>query len=271
MAVGAKAVQDYAQARAALTSAPKGTTRVTFERNGYTYATTVVTPITLPAQGSNGFLGIGASSRFERLSPWQTVTTSVTTFGSIVKGSVTSLGHFFSPSSLSNYTHYVLTNQVPSTSGSSNANPAPIVSVSKNEPPPSASAAQVMSSPANNRLMSIIGVVRLGSQTGDTQGLFGVIMLLALINIFLGLLNLLPLLPFDGGHAVIATYEAIREKVSGRPYRADVAKLLPGHLRLHGRAGAHLPEHQLPGHRPPGPPAVGSMIGSAAPGEAVRR
>ncbi len=84
-----------------------------------------------------------------------------------------------------------------------------------------------MSSPANNRLMSIIGVVRLGSQTGATQGLFGVIMLLALINIFLGLLNLLPLLPFDGGHAIIATYEAIREKLSGRPYRADVAKLLP--------------------------------------------
>ena len=40
-------------------------------------------------------------------------------------------------------------------------------------------------------------------------------MLLALINIFLGLLNLLPLLPFDGGHVAIATYEAIRE--SPRP------------------------------------------------------
>ncbi len=139
VAVGTTAVQDYAQTRAALTKAPKGTTRVTFERNGYSYATTVATPVTLPAQGSNGFLGIGATSRFERLGPWQTVTTSVTTFGSIVAGSVTSLGHFFSPSSLSSYTHYVLTNQVPATSGSTNANPAPIVSLSKNEPPPSAS------------------------------------------------------------------------------------------------------------------------------------
>ena len=116
-------------------AAPKGTTRVTFDRNGYTYATTVATPVTLPAHGSDGFLGIGAGSRFERLGPWQTVTTSVTTFGSIVKGSVTSLGHFFSPSSLSSYTHYVLTNQVPATSGSSNANPAPIVAVSKKRRP----------------------------------------------------------------------------------------------------------------------------------------
>jgi membrane-associated protease RseP (regulator of RpoE activity) len=40
------------------------------------------------------------------------------------------------------------------------------------------------------------------------------------------LLNLFPLLPFDGGHAAIATYERIRTR-RGRRYTADVAKMVP--------------------------------------------
>ena len=54
-------------------------------------------------------------------------------------------------------------------------------------------------------------------------------LLFALINIFIGLFNLVPLLPFDGGHVAIAVYERIQEKrkhLTGR-YLADVAKLLP--------------------------------------------
>ena len=49
------------------------------------------------------------------------------------------------------------------------------------------------------------------------------------INIFIGVFNLVPLLPFDGGHAAIAIYERIQERrrhVKGR-YFVDVAKLLP--------------------------------------------
>jgi len=44
--------------------------------------------------------------------------------------------------------------------------------------------------------------------------------------IFVGLLNLLPMLPLDGGHVAIAVYERIRSR-RGRPYRADVTKLMP--------------------------------------------
>jgi membrane-associated protease RseP (regulator of RpoE activity) len=39
-------------------------------------------------------------------------------------------------------------------------------------------------------------------------------------------MNLIPLLPFDGGHIAIAAYEAIRSR-PGKPYRADIRKLLP--------------------------------------------
>jgi len=43
---------------------------------------------------------------------------------------------------------------------------------------------------------------------------------------FLGVFNMLPLLPFDGGHAAIATYERIRSR-GGRVYRADIGKMVP--------------------------------------------
>ena len=36
-----------------------------------------------------------------------------------------------------------------------------------------------------------------------------------------------PLLPFDGGHAAIATYERLRSRRGQAPYRADVAKMIP--------------------------------------------
>jgi membrane-associated protease RseP (regulator of RpoE activity) len=35
-----------------------------------------------------------------------------------------------------------------------------------------------------------------------------------------------PLLPFDGGHAAIATYERLRSR-NGRVYRADISKMVP--------------------------------------------
>jgi membrane-associated protease RseP (regulator of RpoE activity) len=38
--------------------------------------------------------------------------------------------------------------------------------------------------------------------------------------------NMFPLLPFDGGHAAMATYERLRSR-PGRPYRADAGKMIP--------------------------------------------
>ena len=49
----------------------------------------------------------------------------------------------------------------------------------------------------------------------------------AAINIGIGFVNMLPMLPLDGGHVAVATYERIRTR-RGRPrYVADVTKLLP--------------------------------------------
>jgi membrane-associated protease RseP (regulator of RpoE activity) len=41
-----------------------------------------------------------------------------------------------------------------------------------------------------------------------------------------GVFNLVPLLPLDGGHLAIATYERLRSR-HGRRYQADVGKMMP--------------------------------------------
>jgi membrane-associated protease RseP (regulator of RpoE activity) len=82
------------------------------------------------------------------------------------------------------------------------------------------------SAPSNdnaNRPVSIIGIAQIGSQVG----FYDLLVLMILVNLFFGIFNLVPLLPLDGGHAAIAIYEKIRSVRLGRPYRADIAKLMP--------------------------------------------
>ena len=77
----------------------------------------------------------------------------------------------------------------------------------------------------DGRLISIIGFVQIGSQDVADRAAF-MLFLFFQVNMFVGIFNMLPLLPLDGGHAVMAIYERIRSR-PGRPYHADFAKLLP--------------------------------------------
>jgi membrane-associated protease RseP (regulator of RpoE activity) len=86
--------------------------------------------------------------------------------------------------------------------------------------------------------VSIVGGGRLAGEVvssdeltaGDATGFL--LVLIGGFNLFLGLFNLLPLLPLDGGHIAGALYEAARRgiaRVRGRPDPGyvDVARLLP--------------------------------------------
>ena len=75
------------------------------------------------------------------------------------------------------------------------------------------------------RLLSPVGLVRLASSTADS-GIRSVLWLLVMINVFVGIFNMVPLPPFDGGHVAVATYEAVRSR-KGRRHMVDMAKLLP--------------------------------------------
>ena len=76
------------------------------------------------------------------------------------------------------------------------------------------------------RFVSPVGVVVLAHETTQV-GISYVLWLLILINIFVGVFNMIPLLPLDGGHVAIALYEKVRSLRSKTPYHADVNKLAP--------------------------------------------
>jgi membrane-associated protease RseP (regulator of RpoE activity) len=75
------------------------------------------------------------------------------------------------------------------------------------------------------RLLSPVGLVKVAHAAADS-GLRSVLYLLLSINVFVGVFNMVPLLPLDGGHVAIATYERLRSR-KGRRYQVDMAKLIP--------------------------------------------
>jgi membrane-associated protease RseP (regulator of RpoE activity) len=143
--------------------------------------------------------------------PFESVPKSASEFGSLVSTTFSGLGSFFSLSGLRSFGHQVVT------AGSTTA------------PPKACAGAPATTSSgggsSNGQVVSILGAVQLGSQL-YSLGISSLFVFLAFINLFIGVVNLLPMLPLDGGHVAIAVYERIRSR-RGRPYHADVAKLLP--------------------------------------------
>ena len=76
-----------------------------------------------------------------------------------------------------------------------------------------------------NRFLSPVGLASLASNTA-AHGVAAVLTLLILLNLFVGIFNMIPLPPFDGGHVAVATYEAIRSR-RGERHMVDMNKLLP--------------------------------------------
>jgi len=154
------------------------------------------------------------------------VGSAASNFKDLAGASLQGFGKLFSPSGLKNYATTVFSTG-PTDGGADQRSEvaqqqAGIVPVDSNAPP----AVSGATPESQDRFVSVVGIVGIGSQLGK-EGLVAILLLVAMVNFFLGLINLVPLPPFDGGHAAIATYEAIRGALSRRPYRADMAKLMP--------------------------------------------
>lgn len=83
-----------------------------------------------------------------------------------------------------------------------------------------------------NSPMSVVGASRLGGQAVEASQWSVFWLLLATLQFFLGVFNLLPLLPLDGGHIAVALYERVRNwlrLLRGRPLGGpvDYTKLAP--------------------------------------------
>jgi membrane-associated protease RseP (regulator of RpoE activity) len=187
-----QSVADYDAAQALIRAHPNQTVELGVLRNGA--VVTIRAQLgTNPDNPSFGFLGIAPKIplSYESMNPLSAVAETGREFGTTVKASVQGLGKFFSPSGFRGFYRSITTN-----------------------------------TQDLNRPVSPIGATAVGVETARYAGIAGVLLFFGTINVFVGLLNMTPLPPFDGGHVAVATYEAIRSR-NGRRYRADITKLLP--------------------------------------------
>ena len=87
-------------------------------------------------------------------------------------------------------------------------------------------------------LVGIVGVARATSEAASSGNLTGgeklatFILIIASLNIFVGIFNLIPILPLDGGHMAIAIVDGVRRTAARRrgrpePEPVDVERLTP--------------------------------------------
>jgi membrane-associated protease RseP (regulator of RpoE activity) len=151
----------------------------------------------IPASTKNaGLIGVELGYPLVTVAPLTAVGRSFTEVGSIMKEAVAAVWDRFSPAGIAN-----LFDQVTNAQAAKNA------------------------AASGSRPESIYGAVRTATQ-GVEAGWADFLLVLVEINVFIGLLNLFPMLPLDGGHVLVAVYERVRSR-RGRPYHADVAKLSP--------------------------------------------
>jgi len=164
------------------------------ERNGEQLALAATPEL----QDGKGFLGIGPGLVIRDVGVVEAVPETFKSMGSIFTGFTNVLGDRLSPSGVSTSASQSFTSNAPKAGSSENL----------------------------NRPMSLIGIVDTGSDIiGNNVWLL--LLLLGQISFILAVFNLLPILPFDGGHAVVVLYEWIASKVRHRRIYADYRKLIP--------------------------------------------
>ena len=148
---------------------------------------------------SGAFLGISPAAVYQRQGPVQAITSTGSFFGTVVSGSASVITE--------------LPKAIPKLFAHNRA------------------------STAGGQVTSIVGAGNdtgavIGANIGWQQKVTFVILIIASLNVFVGIFNLLPLLPLDGGHIAVVVYERARAYVArlrGRPDPGlvDMRKLIP--------------------------------------------
>ena len=185
--------KDYDKLVTFIKAHPNTAVTLTVQRGGQQITLPGTIGVSNDACRPGGLLGItavGGDAQVTKVSPVPAVGRSFVEFGTIAKDSVVGLGTIFSLAGLKSY-----------------------------------GKALTSSCPTDNRMLSPIGAAKVGGLYCRDLG--GCLALLSAVNIFIGLVNWFPMLPFDGGHMSVAIYEKLRSRRRGRRYRVDMARLLP--------------------------------------------
>ncbi|MGH8985481.1 MAG: M50 family metallopeptidase [Acidimicrobiia bacterium] len=199
ISIDGQPIDDWDQVPDAVEDRAGERTQFVVERNGAEQTIDVV-PERRSRSDASGFVGIAPDQAYRSLGVIGAARESVATIGRGTVGLGRGLADLFSPSGLSDY--------------------------SENFTEPADGGSGSGGTVDEERPRGIIGIVDIGGDLVDGD-VWRLLELLAAINLIVALFNLLPLLPFDGGHAAIACYEQVASKVRRREVRVDYAKLMP--------------------------------------------
>jgi len=194
VAVDGTRVTSWDQLKAAIQRRGGAPLELTVVRDGGELTLTATPKV----QDGQGFLGVGPGTVVRDVGVLEAVPESFKTMGNVFSGFTNILSDRLSPSGVSTSAQQSFSASVPASNSQENL----------------------------NRPMSLIGIVDTGS---DLVGgnLWLIALLLGQISFILAVFNLLPILPFDGGHAVVVIYEGIASKIKHRRVFVDYRKLIP--------------------------------------------
>jgi membrane-associated protease RseP (regulator of RpoE activity) len=199
VAVEGVPMSTFTDVRQEISARPNTPTELTIRRGGDEFAVLVTPRPAVDEQTGDtvGRIGMTMQDGFSRLSAGDTVTESLSVYGQLYTGTLEGLGRIFSPSGLANIGEALMNGGRDSESG------------------------EVIV----DRPSSIVGI---GEQTSDAarEGAPYFLFIMAALNVGIGIFNLIPLLPLDGGHIAIATYERLRSRRGYRHF-ADMNKAVP--------------------------------------------
>ena len=145
---------------------------------------------------ARGLLGVDLEELNVRTPWYSAIPNSFSRMGSMMAIAVHAMVHVFSPGEFASLFHQV-------------------------------TSAKAATNPINQdtRPVSIVGVVRVAVQ-GAQSSTAVLLEILMTVNIFVGVLNMLPMLPLDGGYVAVATYERLRSR-RGKRYHANLNLMTP--------------------------------------------
>jgi len=168
---------------------------VTYLRDGQRISKSTELEAALNNQGretKNAQLGVTRVAEYERLNVVEALPRSGQAIWNIVELSGSAMKRLVSPSGISEYSQTVVDGDFE----------------------------------RQDRPSSVAGIVNIGGQFVN-QDIWFLFYIIALVNVFLALFNLVPLIPLDGGHAAVAIYEGIASKFKKKKVTADFKKLMP--------------------------------------------
>ena len=203
VSVGGKPVSTFNELRDAIRADKGGAAlAVQYERDGSVHTAQIVPVLQTQPKSGGGteqvpVLGISPASK--HLGPVTAARKTLTTLGTFVTGTLSSLAHF----------------------------PEKLKTIFSSHRDPNGAVGVIGISRVSGDLLS-------GSDGGSWAARIGdFLLLVAGVNLFVGFFNLLPLLPLDGGHLAVLGFEQLRDRIRrvrgyrGPLKRVDLTKLLP--------------------------------------------